>query len=137
MTTGRLVQTKGLAAALLIREMEAWATKSRELDPEFRGGAATRMLGTLYVLAPASLLTHGDSEKGLEILEKLRNEHPESLENHLRYAEALIALGDPGPATTALCKCLAEKARLHKDDQVLLDKLVRDAGAPACPAPSP
>jgi hypothetical protein len=136
MVTGRLVQTKGLMAALLVREMEAWAEKSRALDPAFRDGAASRMLGSLYVLAPSSLLAHGDSEKGLEILEKTRKDHPGALENHLRYAEALIALGDAGPATEPLCKCLAEKAKLRKDDQRLLDKLFQDAGSPACP-PAP
>lgn len=136
MIAGRLVQLKGLTAALLVREMEAWAEKSRALDPKFRSGAAARMLGSLYVLAPGSLLAHGDSEKGLEILEQVRKEYPEAIENHLRYAEALIALGDPAPATEPLCKCLAEKAKLRKDDQRLLEKLVQDAGSPACP-PAP
>lgn len=136
MITGRLVQVKGLTAALLVREMEEWAEKSRALDPTFRSGAATRMLGTLYVLAPSSLLAHGDSEKGLDILEKLRKEYPDVIENHLRYAEALIALGDPTPATEALCKCIGQKATLRKDDQHLLEKLVQDAGSPACP-PAP
>lgn len=133
MITGRLVEKKGLTAALLVREMEDWAEKSRALDPTFRKGAAARMLGTLYVLAPGSLLSHGDSEKGLEILEKVRKEYPDALENHLRYAEALIALGDPAPATEPLCKCLAEKSKLRKDEQRLLDKLFQDAGSPGCP----
>jgi tetratricopeptide (TPR) repeat protein len=133
MVTGRLVQVKGLTAAFLVREMEDWAQKSRSLDPTFRSGAATRMLGTLYVLAPASLLKGGDSEKGLELLEKLVREHPDAPENHLRLAEALIALGDPAPATEPLCKAQAQKARLQKDDQHLLEKLIQDAGSPACP----
>lgn len=133
MVTGRLVQAKGLTAALLVREMEEWAHKSRSLDPTFRSGAAARMIGTLYVLAPASLLRGGDSEKGLEILEKLVQEYPDALENHLRYAEALIALGDPGPATAPLCRCIAQKSRLQKGDQHLLEKLIQDAGSPTCP----
>ena len=61
---------------------------------------------------------------------------PDVIENHLRYAEALIALGDPTPATEALCKCIGQKATLRKDDQHLLEKLVQDAGSPACP-PAP
>ena len=137
MVAGRLVQTRGLTAALLVREMEAWARKSVELDPTFRQGAARRMLGTLYVLAPASLLRNGDSEKGLSILEELVKAHPEALENHLRYAEALIALGDPAPATESLCRCVARKSQLRKDEQSLVDKLVQDAGSPACPPASP
>lgn len=136
MVTGRLVQAKGLTAAFLVREMEEWAQKSRTLDPTFRSGAATRMLGTLYVLAPATLLRGGDSEKGLEILEKLVKEYPDAPENHLRHAEALIALGDIDPAVEPLCKAVSQKARLLKDDQHLLEKLLQDAGKPACP-PAP
>jgi tetratricopeptide (TPR) repeat protein len=136
MITGRLVQSKGLTAAFLVREMEVWAQKSRAIDPTFRSGAAARLLGTLYVLAPGSLLKGGDSEKGLEILEKLVKDYPEAPENQLRYAEALIALGDPAPATAPLCVSLAQKARLRKDDQHLLRKLFQDAGSPTCP-PAP
>lgn len=135
MVTGRLAQKKGLTAAFLLREMEEWTKKSIALDAAFRDGAATRMLGTLYVLAPASLLSGGDSEKGLEILEALVKKHPNAVENHLRYAEAQIALGDPGPAAESLCHCLAHKASLRKDDQSLLQKLFQDAGSPTCPAP--
>jgi hypothetical protein len=135
--TGRLVQSKGLTAALLVREMEAFALKSRELDPSFRNEAATRMLGTLYVLAPATLLANGDSEKGLDLLQGLVKRHPEVVENHLRYAEALIALGDPEPATSSLCRCRAQKATLRRDDQALVEKLFQDAGSPECPAPAP
>lgn len=135
LVVGRLVEAKGLTAALLVREMEEWAIKSHELDPKFRDGAATRTLGTLYVLAPASLLKHGDSEKGLGLLEQVRKDYPAALENHLRYAEALIALGDPGPATEPLCLCQAQKGKLRRDEQTLLRKLFQDAGSPACPAP--
>lgn len=131
--TGRLVQTKGLLAAFLVGEMEEWAQKSRALDPAFRDAAATRMLGTLYVLAPSSLLKGGDSEKGLEMLEKLAAEHPEIVENHLRHAEALVALGDMEPAAAPLCRCRAQKERLRREDQQLLTKLFQDAGSPACP----
>src|SRR5262249_18856933 len=69
--TGRLVQQKGLRAANLVPEIERFALRSRELDPTFRDGAATRLLGTLYVIAPTGLLAHGDSERGLELLESL------------------------------------------------------------------
>ncbi len=135
MVTGRLVQVRGLTAALLIREMEEWGQRSRALDPTFREGAATRMVGTLYVLAPASLLANGDSEKGLELIEQVAQEYPNVIENHLRHAEALIALGDMGPAIEPLCRCFASRGRLQRDDQALLDKLMVDAGSPPCAAP--
>lgn len=130
--TGRLVQQKGLLAAHLVPEIERGARRSRDLDPDFRGGAATRLLGTLYVMAPAVLLQHGDSEGGLQLLEGLVQTHPEVLENHLRLAEAYIALGDPAPAGPHLCRCLADQASLRLDDQVLLRQLVDDAGLPPC-----
>jgi len=131
--TGRLVQQRGLLGANLVPDVERDARRSRELDPEFRGGAATRLLGTLYVIAPAALIKHGDSEEGLDLLEGLTREHPDVLENHLRLAEAYIALGDPAPATPHLCTCLDGRARLRQDDQQLLDRLVAGVGALKCP----
>jgi len=130
--TGRLVQQKGLLAAHLVPEIERCARRSRDLDPEFRGGAATRLLGTLYVMAPAGMLQHGDSEGGLQLLEGLVQAHPSVPENHLRLAEAYIALGDPAPAGPHLCRCLADKAALRPDDQKLLEQLVDSAGLPPC-----
>jgi hypothetical protein len=132
--TGRLVQQKGLLAANLIPEIERCARRSRELDPNFRNGAATRLLGTLYVIAPATLLQHGDSEEGLDLLEGLVSAHPEVLENHLRLAEAYIQLNDPAPAAPHLCQCLRHQAELRPDDQVLLRHLVGDAGTLRCQA---
>jgi hypothetical protein len=130
--TGRLVQQKGLLAAHLLPEIERCAGRSRDLDPDFRGGAATRLLGTMYVIAPAALLQHGDSELGVEMLESLVQRHPDVLENHLRLAEAYTALGDTAPAGPHLCRCLAHKADLRPDDQRLLQQIVTDAGLPAC-----
>ena len=130
---GRYVQTHGLAGFRHVAEVETWARRSRELDPGFRGGAATRMLGTLYVLVPASILAHGDSEEGLSLLEGLVKLHPEVPENHLRLAEALVALGDPAPAAPHLCFCLGARATLRPDEQKLLDRLVKDAEMAPCP----
>ena len=132
--TGRLVQQRGLLGAGLIGDIESWALRSRELDPAFRDGAATRLLGTLWVLAPAPFLRHGDSERGLALLASLVRDHPGQLENHLRLAEAYIALNDPVPAAPQLCLCLAGKATLRHDEQRLLDALVAVAGTPDCAA---
>jgi hypothetical protein len=121
--TGRLVQHKGLLAANLVRDVEFYARRSREIDPAFRDYASTRMLGTLYVMAPASLLKHGDSESGLEILEGLAREHPQVPENHLRLAEAYVSLGDDAHARPHVCQCLTVRNRLRRDDQALLNQL--------------
>jgi hypothetical protein len=131
--TGRLVQQRGLLGASLVGDVEDWALRSSELDPAFRDGAAARLLGTLWVLAPASLVEHGDSERGLELLAALVRDHPDQIENHLRLAEAYVALHDPAPAMTHLCMCLANKTALRRDEQKLLDGLVAVAGTPSCP----
>ena len=130
--TGRLVQQKGLLGASLLPEVERDARRSRELDPEFRDGAATRLLGTLYILAPASLLQHGDSEEGLDLLEALVVAHPNVAENHLRLAEGYIALGDPGPAAPHLCYCLDLRATLRRDEQILLAHLIANVRSLDC-----
>jgi hypothetical protein len=139
--TGRKVQEQGLRAALLVGDVEHYARRSRDLDPNFREGAATRMLGTLYVMAPARLLAHGDSETGLEMLEELTAKHPETAENHLRLAEAYIALNDPEPSRPHLCLALAHQTALRPDDRKLLTALIDDAGPldcqPAPPEPNP
>jgi len=135
--TGRLVQQKGLLGASMIADVERNARRSRELDPTFRSGAATRLLGTLYVLAPASFLKHGDSEDGLDLLEGLVKAQPDVAENHLRLAEAYIALGDPTPAAPHLCRCLDMRATLRRDEQLLLAHLVANLGKLDCRSVQP
>lgn len=130
--TGRLVQQRGLLGADLVDDVERSAMRSRELDPDFRAGAATRLLGTLYVIAPAIYLEHGDSERGLELLEELVEARPDIPENHLRLAEAYIALRDPTPAQPHLCRALEARDALRWDDQVLLDRLVESVGGADC-----
>jgi hypothetical protein len=138
--TGRLVQQKGLLGASLVPDVERNARRSRELDPTFRDGAATRLLGTLYVLAPASFLQHGDSEEGLDLLVGLVQTYPNDAENHLRLAEAYIALGDPAPAAPHLCRSLDSRATLRRDEQLLLANLIASVGSLDCrtvPRPAP
>jgi hypothetical protein len=135
--TGRVVQSRGLTGAGLVGDVEKWALLSKKLNPNFRNGAAARLLGTLYVMAPSGWLEHGDSEEGLSLLEGLVKAHPEQLENHLRLAEAYIALGDAASGKPYLCRVLARRSELRRDDQLLLDHLFSDAGHPTCPNASP
>jgi FimV-like protein len=121
----------------LVGEAEKYARMSREMDPNFRDGAATRMLGSLYVLAPADMVKHGDSEDGISMLEELAKQRPEVPQNQLRLAEAYIALGDKDSARDPLCKAVAMRGSFRRDDQVLLDKLVDEMKPFQCPAPAP
>jgi len=134
---GRLAENRGLQALGLVTETEDYARKVRAIAPDYREGAATRMLGTLYVLAPPSLVKHGDSETGLELLEAEVKAHPERLISRLRLAEAYIALGDPEPAKEHLCVVQRGEATLSDGDRRLLTKLVADSGKLECSAAAP
>lgn len=137
---GRLAEERGMAAGHLVTEAERYARRSRELDESFRDGAATRMLGTLYVLAPPRFLEHGDSEEGLSILEDLVERSPDQPQNRLRLAEAYIALGDPEPAVVHLCQAMLRREQLRDDERELLRRLMVHAagkGEVDCPRGEP
>jgi hypothetical protein len=130
---GRLAQVAGLSAPGLVAEVERYAEQSARLDPAFRSGAAERLLGSLYVMAPASLLSHGDSEKGLDLLEGVVRRFPDHAGNHLRLAEGYVALGDSAPAKPHLCFCVERRSSLRADEQRLLDELRDQAKVTSCP----
>ena len=125
---GRLAENRGLQAGGLVGEAEEYARRAREKEPDFREGSATRLLGTLYVLAPARLLKHGDSETGLALLEEEVKAHPERLISRLRLAEAYVALGDPDPSREHLCAVKQGEASLSAGDKRLLAKLLEEVG---------
>jgi hypothetical protein len=124
---GRVAEGRGLKALKLLEEMRTWALTSIERDPRYRDMAATRMLGTLYVLA-GQHLADGDSEQGLELLEDVVDAFPDAPTNHLRLAEGYIALGDPDPAHPSLCLAQGARAQLSAEEQRLLDALIKDIG---------
>lgn len=133
MVAGRLAQISGLGAPGLVDEVEQYARSSSELDPALRAGAAQRMLGTLYVMAPVSLLKHGDSEVGLELLQDVVRRFPDHAQNHLRLAEGFIALGETNPARAHLCYCTAHRSALRVDENKLLTELLEQAQVTSCP----
>jgi hypothetical protein len=133
MVAGRLAQVAGLSAPGLVSEVERYASESARLDPSLRYGAAQRILGSLYVMAPASMLEHGDSETGLDLLEGVVKRFPNFPTNHLRLAEAYLALNDPDPARPELCFCRAHRSELRHDEQKLMDELSNQAKLTTCP----
>jgi hypothetical protein len=124
---GRVAEGRGLGALDLLEEMRTWAQRSIERDPKFQEMAATRMLGTLLALA-GQHLKGGDSEKGLELLESVVEAHGDNPLNHLRLAEAFVALGDPESAFESLCVAVGGRAALSPEEQRLLDRLVDELG---------
>lgn len=130
---GRLAQVSGLGAPSLVAEVERSARASAELDPNLRSGAARRLLGTLYVMAPPALLKHGDSEVGLELLQDVVRSFPQHVPNHLRLAEGYVTLGDSAPARPHLCYCVAHRRALRADEDQLLEELLEQASVSKCP----
>ena len=133
LVAGRLAQISGLSAKGLVSEVERYARSSAQLEPNFRSGAAQRLLGTLYVMAPAAVLEHGDSEIGLELLKNLAAHFPAHVPNRLRAAEAYLALGDPEPAQPHLCYCVSHRSALRPDERKLLDGLLAQSPVTHCP----
>jgi hypothetical protein len=64
------------------------------LSPDIDDGGPLRILGALYLKAPAWPNGIGDIDKALELLEKAVKEHPGHPLNHLFYAQALWSEGD-------------------------------------------
>ena len=64
------------------------------LSPGIDGGGPLRLLGALYLKAPAWPNGIGDRDKALELLEKAVKEYPGHPLNHLFYAQALWDDGD-------------------------------------------
>lgn len=134
---GRVAEGRGLKALALLEEMREWSETSIERDAAFMDMAATRMLGTLHVLAGQHIKS-GDSERGLELLESVLDAHPEHAVNHLRVAQGYIVLGDPEPALELLCVAIAKRAELTAEEQKLLDGLIGDVGGEvSCEGASP
>ena len=124
---GRVAEGRGLKALKILEEMRTWAQRSIERDPNFEAMAASRMLGTLLALA-GQHLEGGDSEEGLELLESVVEAHPDDPVNHLRLAEAFVALCDAESGFEALCAAMAARGQLGGEEQRLLDKLVDEVG---------
>ena len=91
----------------------------------------------LYVMAPGALLAHGNSERGIALLEELVKRYPGVLEHRLRLGEALVALGDLESAGPHVCQCLPRRQTLKGEDRRRLDRLFGDNPELRCPGPRP
>lgn len=92
-----------LAMASLER-LENEMKQAVALSPDIDDGGPLRLLGTLYLKAPAWPKGIGDLDKALELLKKAVDQHPNHPLNHLFYAQALWEEGDE----TSLSKAKAE-----------------------------
>jgi len=90
--------------------LEAEMKQAVALNPDIDEGGPLRVLGTLYLKAPAWPSGIGDLDKALELLGKVVKKHPGHPLNHLFYAQALCAEGDEATLSQARAEyALGEK----------------------------
>lgn len=87
--------------------LESEMKQALALSPDIDDGGPLRLLGALYLKAPAWPNGIGDIDKALELLEKAVKEHPGHPLNHLFYAQALWEEGEED----ALAQVKSEFAR--------------------------
>ena len=98
MNLGQLARTQLLGALKIVPEMERLFKTARQLDEKFDFAGPDRNLGLLYLEAPvwASI---GDKKKARQHLRRALQLAPESPENRLNFAEALLKWNEPAAAS--------------------------------------
>lgn len=86
---GLIVQMRGLFALKQLPEIHE-ALKNAQKVEQLDAGGPLRVLGMMYLKAPAWPSGIGDLDKSLELLEKATKKYPEQPQNFIFYAEALI-----------------------------------------------
>lgn len=113
---GLVLRDNLLLAAQNLGRLEREMKLALALSPNLDAGGPLRLLGALYLKAPAWPSGIGDLDKALELLEKAVKEHPEHPINHLFYAQALWSAGDETSQTQAKNECLIGRKLLAEGD---------------------
>ena len=98
---GLYVRAKGLVAVGRLSELVA-LLKTAGARPDLDQGGPLRVLGLLYLRAPAWPVGPGDLDAGLDLLKQAAGKYPEHPLNRLFYAQALIEADDPAGARREL-----------------------------------
>ncbi len=106
--TGLEAENDSLRGLELVPIIEREALLASDLNPAIDHGGPHRMLGELYLRAPAFPVSVGDSAKAVGRYRRAVDQDPEFLENRLGLAEALLAEEEPGKACFELKKILSE-----------------------------
>lgn len=77
-----------------LSRLEGEMKQALALSPDIDDGGPMRILGTLYLKAPAWPNGIGDQDKAVELLSTAVKKHPDHPLNHLFYAQALWEVGD-------------------------------------------
>ncbi len=84
-----------------LTRLESEMKKALALSPDIDSGGPMRLLGMLYVKAPAWPEGIGDRDKGKALLEQAVQKFPNYPLNHLFLAQAILAADDEGAAEQA------------------------------------
>jgi hypothetical protein len=107
---GLAVREHPTQAVANLGRLESEMKQSVALSPDLDDGGPLRVLGSLYLKAPAWPSGIGDLDKALELLEKAVKEHPGHPLNHLFYAQTLCAEGEEASLNQARAEyALGEK----------------------------
>jgi len=122
---GIYINTIGLEALGLVGDLITHL-ETAGAAPEIEDGGPLRVLGILYVRAPAWPLGPGDLDRALELLNRAAEEYPSHPLNHLFLAEALIDDDDMSGASRELDA--AESLSLDPVWGAYTDRWLREAG---------
>lgn len=86
----------------LVKEMRTWGQRALEKDPTVAYGGPDRLLGGIYLRAPAWPMSIGDIDKAIKHLQEAVRIAPEWPENHLLLAEAFAEDDEHAKAAAAL-----------------------------------
>jgi len=106
--TGLEAENDPLRGLELVPIIEREALLASDLNPAVDHGGPHRMLGELYLRAPAFPVSIGDSVRAVDHYRRAVDQNPEFFENRLGLAEALLAEEETGEACLELKKILSE-----------------------------
>lgn len=106
--TGLEAENDSLRGLELVPVIEREALLASDVNPAIDRGGPDRILGELYLQAPAFPVSIGDSARAVDHYRRAVDQDPEFFENRLGLAEALLAEEEPGKACFELKKILSE-----------------------------
>lgn len=109
MNEGQILQLYPLNASKSLSVVETQLKAAVEESPGLDMGGPLRVLGMLYVKAPAWPLGPGDTEAGLELLQRAAKDYPEHPLNHAFLAQAVFK--EEGPSARTKVAALVKAAR--------------------------
>lgn len=104
---GARARVKSIEGLDLVKRMVEAGTRAREIDPQVLHGGPDRLLGGIFLRAPAWPASVGDLDAALEHLEAAIALAPEWAENHVLLAEALLSDEREDEARASLARARA------------------------------